>query len=109
VVGDKCGLSTLLEHAREIFETACQGGEDGEFTILIDGEGVVRMMPGTGWALDLLRLECGARAVYRVRRRGRQVSLEARSASERCLLETSSPAHGLRPVLSAGPRYIIAC
>jgi hypothetical protein len=49
------------------------------------------MLAAADWELEPLRIDQGARAAYRVSRRGGGVRLEARSAEESCLLETRQP------------------
>ncbi|HEY2016537.1 MAG TPA: hypothetical protein VGH38_23700 [Bryobacteraceae bacterium] len=101
-------MSPFLKHAEEIFLAAQQGGrEDCEFAILVGSDGAIHMLPATGWELEPLRIEQGARAAYRVTRAGGRVRLEARSADESCVLQAKpeKKASPWRAQIPEYPRY----
>lgn len=82
------GVSPFLARAEEILATARQGsGEDCDMAILIGRDGGLQFMPGSGWAIESLRMAHGAAAAYRVTRLRGRVMVEASSGSERCKLE----------------------
>ena len=100
-------VSAFLRHAEEIFAVARQGGgEDCEMAILVAGDGGIHVVTGAGWGLEPLRLHHGARAAYRVTRAAGQVRLEARSAGECCLLESSERGMPLRAPIPDYPQYL---
>lgn len=109
-MNDKQFVSCLLKHAEEIFEAAQSGEQDCDFSILIHSNGGIHMLAGSDWSLEPLRIHHGAQAVYRVKRSGGRVRLEARSADESCTLEAAPPATRLSwpaPALAADfPRYL---
>ena len=98
-------VSPFLRNAHEIFSTARQSAEDCRMAILVEADGAIRMCPSAGWDLECLRLHHGAAMVYDVSRTGSRVRVEARSAAERCTLETA----GLSPLAALGidsfPQY----
>jgi len=99
-------VSPFLRHAEEIFTTAQGGAEDCEWSLLVNRDGALRMVAGSDWGLDPLRLHHGAREAYRVTRVGGQVRVEARSASESCVLQSNVAKAALRPTLADFPQYL---
>src|SRR5689334_8480888 len=90
-------VSAFLKDAEEIFQTARQGrAEDCELAILVSRDGGIHMLPASGWELEPLRLHHGALAAYRVSRAGGGVRLEARSAGESCVLQSTVLPAGVR-------------
>ncbi len=80
-------------HAEQILETARQAeGEDCLLSILVGQDGGIHMVAESEWGLEPLRMYHGARAAYRVTRRGGCVQLEGRSDEEACLLQAGPPA-----------------
>lgn len=75
-------------------------------SILVNRDGAIHMLPATDWQLEPLRIHHGARAAYRISRKGGGVRLEARSADESCLLETQQPAWRMRQLLADFPQYL---
>ena len=84
-------MNRFLQHADEIFSTARQGAGDCEMAILVHADGTIHVVPGEGWATDLLRFHHGAEAVYRVTRSGQGVRVEARKSGECCELRSEWP------------------
>jgi hypothetical protein len=86
-------VKALIRQAEEILEVAISSPNDAttEFAILFSGEGGMRILDGAGWGLAGLLSEFGARAVYRVERRGRRIRVEGWSGLEKCLLERETP------------------
>ncbi|MGE5568335.1 MAG: hypothetical protein ACM3S5_04780 [Rhodospirillales bacterium] len=106
-------MSTFLENARQIFDTAQSamraGQTPSDLTILIKEGGGIEMLAGSDWPLDRLLADRGARIAYRVRADGRGggICLEGRSISEYCRLETADRARealwGPRPTTARRP------
>jgi len=80
-----------LRQAEEILDVAGGGEGPREVAIVLSPVGGFRMMDPTGWTLAGLRAEFGAKAVFRVERRGRILRVEGLSGSERCLLQRETP------------------
>jgi hypothetical protein len=101
-------VNAFLTHAEQILETARQGeGEDCGLSILVGRDGGIHMVTGSDWGLEPLRMHHGARAAYRVTRRGGCVQLEGRSDQEACLLQAGSPPPANR-LWTDFPRYQLA-
>lgn len=85
-------MKALIRQAEDILDVAvATRGEQSEFVILFGRDGGMRILDGTGWGLAGLLSEYGARAVYRIERRGRKVRVEGWSGVDRCLLEREMP------------------
>ena len=93
-------MSPFLRQAEEILETAVAGCQD--IAIVIGRQGTVRMLEPSGWSLPALRLEFGARAVYKVERRGNTVRVEGWDGDRSCRLEMAATL----PTSDAGLRLI---
>ena len=86
-------MSLFLDNARRIFETASNAPDTpGDMSILIDGEGAIRIVSDSDWPLDSLCRERGAAMAYRVTSRGGNVRLEGRSGLHACVIESPHPA-----------------
>jgi hypothetical protein len=104
---DKSFVSAFLQHAEEIFDTACGGAQDDcELAILVSREGGIHMLPAADWELEPLRAHHGASAAYHISRNRGRVRLEARSAGEICTLQSEGPARMLRPAIPDFPQYV---
>lgn len=88
---DKVSVSAFLRQAEDVLDTAIDGGGDQDVVIVIGRQGGIRMMDPAGWTLSALSAEYGARAVYRVERRGDATRVEGLCGSERCLLQRKNP------------------
>lgn len=104
----KGASEVFLDNARNILDAAenvyFATGSVEETTILIAPEGGIRVISGSDWSLESLRLHHGARMAYRVSQRDGRVQLEGRTGSRTCLFEAEKPdrAAGL---LLANTRY----
>jgi hypothetical protein len=92
-------VSRFAEQAQQILDTAESGESGSEMTILIGGEGAIRLFTDSDWPLDSLALEHGARTAYRVSHRNGSVRVEGRQGSRSCLLESKTPAQTARLLL----------
>ena len=100
-------MSAFLRHAEEIFSAACTAGAgDCNLAILVNRDGGIHMIADADWGLAPLREHHGAAAAYRVNRTGGRVLLEARSATESCLLSAARPARAMLPALGDFPHYL---
>lgn len=101
---DKLTVGRFLHDAEQILETAeaASALEPANFIILIGPEGDIHMLSGSDWPLDSLQVHYGARTLYRVSRAGGRVSVEGRSGSQHCRLESESPRAVARRLLG-GP------
>jgi hypothetical protein len=105
---DKDFVSAFLEHAEEIFATArTAGAGDCDLSILVNREGGIHVIADGGWQLESLRAHHGASVAYRVHRTNGSVRLEARSATQTCVLAAERPELGLMPPLHDFPRYLM--
>src|SRR5262249_52298161 len=87
---DKKGVSAFLKQAEEIFATAGAAGAEGtELAVLVDHAGCIQVLAAGGWSAEALRVDRGARTVYRISRSAGRVRLEGRTAEQRCLLESA--------------------
>ena len=80
-------MSAFLRQAEEILDVAMGGDGPREVAIVLSPVGGFRMMDSAGWTLAGLSAEFGAKAVFRVERRGQTLRVEGLSGSERCLLQ----------------------
>jgi hypothetical protein len=104
---DKHFVSAFLRHAEEIFSAArTAGAEDCNLAILVNRDGGIHMIADADWSLAPLREHHGAAAAYRVNRSGGRVQLEARSATESCLLSAARPERAILPALGDFPHYL---
>jgi len=71
--------------------------------ILVKADGGIHMLPASDWELESMRMHHGARTAYRVSRKDGGVRLEARSASQSCLIQSTKPER----FLSDFPRYLL--
>ena len=94
---------SFTEQAYEILEAAEAAASKGlacaEWTVLVTGEGSIRMIADSDWPLDRLAGEHGARAAYRVSERGGSLRVEARSGCRSCTVESRTPRHVARLLL----------
>ena len=104
---DKKFVSPFLKHAEEIFQAAREGGlDDCDLAILVGRDGGIHMLAGIDWELDPLRRHHGASAAYRISRTAGGVRVEARSADESCLLQTTQPVRLMPAMLPDFPQYL---
>lgn len=75
-------MTAFLENIEAILKAAEQSQEPGDWTILTGVEGGVRMIAGSDWPLDSLRLHTGAEAAFRVHRNAGRVAVEGRTAHQ---------------------------
>jgi hypothetical protein len=98
----------FLDNARNILHAAenvyFSTGSLEEMSILIAPEGGVRVVSGSDWSLESLRVHHGARMAYRVSQRDGRVQLEGRAGSRTCLFEAEKP-DGAAGLLLANTRY----
>ena len=86
-------MSAFLQQAEEIFATArTAGAEDSEMAVLVDHAGGIRLVDAAGWDTEALRIDRGARAVYRISRFRGRVRLEGRTRGQCCFLDSAPQA-----------------
>jgi len=102
-------VSRFVENAVNLLDAAESALESGHtpsnFTILITGEGAIRMIADSDWSLDSLQDHHGARMVYRVSEKSAKVRVEGRAGSRTCLFETAQPGRAARLLLEGLNRY----
>ncbi len=81
-------MQPLLRQVEDLLDVAA-GGDSAGAAIVLGRDGGFRMLDATGWSLPALREEFGARAVFKVERRGSRVRIEACDSDSRCLVERS--------------------
>jgi len=85
-------VSAFLRQAEEILEIAVAGDAGSQNSaIVIDRQGGMRVLDGSGWTLPALSAEFGAASVFKVERRDGAVRVEGLAGTERCLLQRTSP------------------
>ena len=100
-------VSALLQHAGEIFRTACEAGPGNcDWGITVGDDGSICMVQAAGWATESLRRHFGARTAYRVNRSKGRVEVEGSSGSESCTL-TSEGASRLFTASLDFPQYVL--
>ncbi|HSW50585.1 MAG TPA: hypothetical protein VLH09_10440 [Bryobacteraceae bacterium] len=88
-------MDEFLRDGESVLEAARHGGEAGALAIVIGRDGSLRGVPGSGWTLEALQAEHGARAVYRVSRTRTRLRVEGRSGARSLVLEEeTAPAAG---------------
>ena len=100
-------MSAFLRQAEEILDVAAGGTGPREVAIVLSGAGGLRVMDPAGWTLSAMSAEFGAKAVFRVERRGRTLRVEGLSGSERCLLQRDGAPHGFCDRSRLGPAAFI--
>jgi hypothetical protein len=104
-------VSQFWECAESLFETAGQAVRNGqrvsEISILITGQGGLRMVVESDWPLEALRRHHGAQLAYRVAQTGGGVRLEGTCGATRCLIETPAEAAARLEYAPAQPYYRI--
>jgi hypothetical protein len=81
-----------MRNAEDLLEIArVSDNRDESAAIVLDRSGGFRMIDGAGWSLPALKDEFGARAVFKVEKRGARVRVEGWDGAERCLLERGRP------------------
>jgi hypothetical protein len=104
---DEGNVSPFFDDAYAIFEAAEAASRSGQrlsdTTVLIGPDGAIRMLAGSDWPLERLAAERGAERAYRVGEAGGRVTLEARSGSRTCRLESQSPNRVARELLGFSP------
>jgi len=100
-------VDRFADHAASIFDTARtaleSGQSPGELTIIVSGEGGIRVITDSDWSLDSLAAEHGSDSIYRVTQQKGSVRLEGRSGARTCIFEADTTP--MRPLLQDDPRY----
>jgi hypothetical protein len=95
-------VNAFLRQAEEILEIAMASGPDSQASaIVIDRQGGMRMLDGSGWTLPALQAEFGAVSAFKVERRVGAVRVEGLAGTERCLLQRTAPDRSLSYVQPA--------
>jgi len=91
-------MSALLKNAESIFEAAQSAAEwtastdhATNWSILVSHDGAIHMVADSDWSLEALRMQNTATSAYRIHRTHRGVTVEARSGSQKCVLESAVP------------------
>ena len=109
---DKGIVSRFLENAQQIFEAAGSASQSGlapsDISILIDGQGGVRMLADSDWPLASLEANYGCCMAYRVNQNAGRIRVEGRSGAQSCLLQTETPQVAVKRFLLDRPQYVIA-
>jgi len=94
--------ANLLDAAQT---AAAQGAVTG-FSVLIGGDGAIRMIAESDWPLASLQAHHGARMAFRVGQTADQrIRVEGRDGSRTCLFETAKPSGAARVLLTNSPCY----
>lgn len=92
-------MQTFAQRAQQLLEAASASpGVAEEMTVLIGHDGSI-LCADSDWPLDSLARERGARAAYRVTRRGAVVRVEGREGMQTCVLESRGQAEAARELL----------
>jgi len=92
----------------EAAEAAAESSNPSNVTILISPQGDIHMVSDSDWPLASLEAHHGARTAYRVSQTGGHVTVEGRSGSHRCRLESEHPQAVARRLL-AGHMPTLPC
>jgi hypothetical protein len=88
VRADEVFVWQLMRSAEDLLEIASVSDtRDESAAIVLDRSGAFRMLNAAGWSLPALKDEFGARAVFKVEKRGARVRVEGWDGADRCLLE----------------------
>jgi hypothetical protein len=86
---------SLTRQAQQLLEAAEAAQSNGQqvsaFTLLIEGDGGIRVLMDCDWPLESLLRHHGARAVYRVVETSGRIQVEGRTGQRTCLLQSISP------------------
>ncbi len=101
-------VSRFIDNAANIFEAAeaavRAGHEISETTILISPTGGIRIVTGSDWPMESLRVHHGAQMAYRVSRQETSVRVQGRAGGRTCLFETEKPERAVRRLLGPDQR-----
>jgi hypothetical protein len=88
-------VGTFLDNARSIFEAAesaaLSGHAASHLTILVGGDGAIRIITDSDWPLDRLLAHNGGRMAYRVSEDAGRLRVEGFSGGAACRMETDTP------------------
>ena len=108
--GEFCDTSCVngfIDNAARIFEAAQNVMNAGEmpsdYTILMGGEGGIRMIADSDWPLDSLLREHGAGMAYRVKPGTDRVTVDGQDGTRSCRFETPSLLQTARLMLNSVP------
>jgi hypothetical protein len=104
-------VSQFLTNAENIWEAAesalrC-GQNPSDLTIVIGGDGAIRMLADCDWPLDSLQRHHGAQMVYRVHEEKGKLRLDGKAGMRACTFETETPRSVARRLLADSPRYCL--
>jgi hypothetical protein len=104
------GVSTFVDDAERLLETAVQASEDrspADLCIVVLADGQILAKTDMDWSLNGLQSHYGARRVYRISHRDGCIRVEGRSGSQSCLIESrpgrchrADPLRIVRPFVS---------
>lgn len=91
-------MATFLSQVEQLLQVA-SAESDGELVpadlaLMIDRRGTIQMMDASGWQTQSLREYAGAKSVYRIRKSGDRIRIEASSGPQRCVVESERPHSG---------------
>lgn len=90
----------FAQRAQQLLEAASASpGVATEMTVLIGHDGSLQLCADSDWPLDSLARERGAKAAYRVMRRGEAIRVEGREGMRTCVLESRGQAEAARELL----------
>jgi hypothetical protein len=99
----------FLQNAASIYSAAeaavASGQEVTAMTILVRSDGSVRMVADSDWPLESLRIHHGADMAYRVSKRERNVSVDGRTGSRNCRMESRETESAARRILGGAALY----
>ncbi len=85
-------VSRFFEDAANLLDAAECAAHSGQapshLTIVLGGEGGIRMIADSDWPLDSLQAYHGAASVYRVSGQNENIRVEGREGSRTCLFES---------------------
>jgi len=110
---DKRNMSHFEQTAATIFEAAecasAAGHSSSELTILVGAAGGISVVMDSGWSLESLQCDRGAKMAYRVSHNGGIVKVEGRAGSRTCLFEAKKTNKVARFLLSRPAEYDLEC
>lgn len=102
-------MDGLIENARRMLDAAASADRAGQpvstYAVCVTRQGGIQMIAGAEEPLASLLLERGARAAWRITRRGGSLCVEGEGEGARCRLETVSANRAAACLLGSGRMY----
>jgi hypothetical protein len=98
----------FLDHAAAILDTAVSAEGQEDWTILVSGDGALRMLAANNWPLESLAREQGAQMAFRVTRTGAGTRVEGCQGLRTCSFTSEPSAASMQRILAGPALYQLA-